>query len=35
MKGYCQWEIFFCTAASYSGAARYDDGAAFLNPTKL
>lgn len=25
----------FRTAASYSGAARYDDGAAFLNPTKL
>ena len=26
---------FVSTAASYSGAARYDDGAAFLNPTKL
>ena len=35
MKGYCQWEIFFCTAASYSGAARYDDGAAFFKSYKI
>lgn len=35
MKGYCQWEVFFRSAASYLGAARYDDGAAFFKSYKI